>query len=92
LGILDKLRGNDKKNEQTPTVVELPPCPHTTMCPHWDKPEDMGHEERAESFTCEACHQTFTPDEARQLRETEGQRLQEQHEAAAASATTETPT
>ena len=50
-------------------------CPHTVLAPRWDKPEDMGHEDRATSFTCNACDQSFTPDEVQALRRTESERL-----------------
>jgi hypothetical protein len=93
MGILDKLRGSSKEKESTPLVVEVPPCPHTTLRPHWDNPADMGYEDRAETFTCEGCHQTFSQEEVRALRSTETERLQQQHMAAVESgtATQETP-
>jgi len=66
MGILDKLFGDKKAAEE----VEAPPCPHAVLMPHWDSAADMGHEERATSFVCEACHASFTPEEAQLLRET----------------------
>jgi hypothetical protein len=43
-------------------------CPHTVLVPRWDKIEDMGQEQKATGFTCESCHQDFTPEEALGLR------------------------
>ena len=40
-------------------------CPHVALVPRWDRVEDMGHEDLATSFVCEACHRTLTPDQAR---------------------------
>jgi len=50
-------------------------CPHVTLIPHWDSPSDMGREERASSFRCDACGTTFTPAEASELRRTEAARM-----------------
>jgi len=40
-------------------------CVHGVLIPSWDRLEDMGHDERATSFRCEACGTTFTPANAR---------------------------
>ena len=50
-------------------------CPHTALIPRWDNPEDMGKEDRASRFYCEACGQTFSPEETQALRATEAERL-----------------
>jgi hypothetical protein len=75
MGFLNKLLGrrvqNDTKAKAVPTVA----CPHVSLVPHWDSVEDMGHEERATSFICDACHQAFTPQVAAALRRTETERL-----------------
>src|SRR5690242_17846169 len=42
-------------------------CLHTTLIPHWDNAADMGHADKASSFTCEGCGKTLSPDEARAL-------------------------
>jgi hypothetical protein len=43
-------------------------CLHKTLTPRWDSAKDMGHEDRATSFSCEGCGETFTPEEAKALR------------------------
>ena len=73
MGILDKVLGRSKKVEDQPSVQVS--CPHTALAPRWDKAEDIGHEDRATSFICDACHQSFTPEEVRTLRRTESERL-----------------
>ena len=50
-------------------------CPHTVLVAGWDKPEDMGREEKAARFTCESCHEEFTLVEAQALRKAEAARL-----------------
>lgn len=52
-------------------------CPHATLSPRWDDPADMGKEEKASAFVCSACSSTFSPEEARELRATEAERLRE---------------
>ena len=56
-------------------TASLIACPHTVLAPRWDNAQDMGHEDRATAFTCNACDQSFTPEEVRTLRSTESERL-----------------
>ncbi len=42
-------------------------CVHGVLIASWDRLEDMGHEERASHYRCEACGQVFTPAEARPI-------------------------
>ena len=61
-------------------VVEVAPaaeCLHVTLAPKWDSVADMGDESKATSFTCDACHMSFTPAATRALRGSEGERLKE---------------
>lgn len=67
MGVFDKLFGGSSKSESV--AVETPPCPHTALVPRWDSVGDMGHEELATRFICEACQEEFTPAEASALRE-----------------------
>jgi hypothetical protein len=50
-------------------------CVHVTLMPKWESVADMGQEEKASGYTCDACGQSFTPAEGRALRETEAERL-----------------
>ena len=72
MGFLNKLFTKSAKEE---TAVEAPPCPHTALIPRWDSIDDIGHDEKATHFVCEACEATFSPEEARQLQESARQRL-----------------
>lgn len=74
MGLIGRLFG---KGQEIPEAVqpELAVCPHTTMTPRWDRAEDIGHEDRATGFRCEGCGRSFSPEEARELRAHEGQRL-----------------
>ena len=73
MGLLDKVRGRSKKAEAKPGVQVV--CLHKALAPRWDKAEDIGHEDRATSFICDGCHQRFTREEERALRQTEADRL-----------------
>jgi hypothetical protein len=91
MGILDKLFGGGKKQQQqqqAAVTVEAPPCPHAVLVPRWDSVEDMGKEDKATRYMCEACHQMFSPAEARELREGIAQRMQESLEELVAQAET----
>jgi hypothetical protein len=81
MGIFDKLFGSDKPSNTA--VMELPPeeaissCPHSVLLPRWDAVDDIGKEDRATHYVCEACQQTFSPDEAQALKDTMSERLLE---------------
>lgn len=79
MGLLSKLRGGDS-NAATETV-EAPPCPHVSLLPRWDSIEDMGDDDKAVSFTCEACGEVFDPARARMLRASEADRIRNTMEA-----------
>ena len=74
MSFLSKLFGREKTKpvEGPPATVE---CPHAALVPKWDSVQDMGIEDKATSFACDACGQVFTPDEARALRESLSERL-----------------
>ena len=44
-------------------------CDHRLLQPRWDRLEDMGHDELASSYLCEACGENFGTEEGRNLRE-----------------------
>jgi hypothetical protein len=59
------------------TEPETAECPHVTLVARWDSANDIGHDERASSFHCEACGRAFSLEEAAQLRATEEARLRQ---------------
>jgi hypothetical protein len=63
MGIFDKILGGKKES----IGLETPPCPHAVLLPRWDSVADMGIEDRVTSFTCESCHEVFSPGDAREL-------------------------
>ncbi len=73
MSILDRLfrRGQTTEPEE---VVETPPCPHIALAARWDSTQDMGDESKASGFTC-SCGETFSPEEAAQLRAGEAERV-----------------
>ncbi len=82
MGFLDKLFGrgedidaSDASGIHADVPIEREECPHTNLVPKWDKPEDIGHEDKASHFDCGTCGGTFNPAEAQELRETEAERI-----------------
>lgn len=73
MGFLSKLTG--KKSEPTTMTKDELTCLHVAMTPRWDSLADMGNEAKASRWTCDACGQDFTPEDAQQLRATEAARL-----------------
>jgi hypothetical protein len=75
MGLKDLFSKDKEKTEQETPATELPPCPHGVLLPRWDSIDDIGHEDRATAYFCEACHETFTPEQAQRLRESAHERL-----------------
>jgi len=57
------------KKQTAAVLTETPECPHAVLVARWDSVQDMGKEDKATHFMCEACHQMFTPEEAVELRQ-----------------------
>lgn len=81
MGFLSKLVGNkDSEAERArgssaPDGAMAAECVHGTLIPRWDRVEDMGHEDRVVSYTCESCNSSLTPTEARAIMASEATRL-----------------
>jgi len=74
MGFLSKILGREQTSDSVSATVVV--CPHTILLPHWDSIGDMGKEDLATSFTCQACSESFTPEQANELRGTTAERLQ----------------
>lgn len=48
-------------------AVEQAACRHLNLNARWDDAQDVGKEERASGYTCIACGETFTPEQAQAL-------------------------
>lgn len=81
MGIFDKLFGSREKASATATIEPPEPvtvtCPHSVLLPRWDAVDDIGKEDRATHYVCEACQRSFTPEEAQALKDTMSERLLE---------------
>jgi hypothetical protein len=76
MGLLSKLIGRPDTNVAAATPeAESQTCPHLALVPRWDNVDDIGHEDLATSFHCEACGRDFSAGEVRGLRMSEGARL-----------------
>ena len=80
MGFLDRLFGR-KSDEGTTTAVDEPPpapeveCPHGSLVPRWDQPEDMGKSEMVSTYLCESCGGTFSREEGERLMAAAGERV-----------------
>lgn len=70
---LKKLRGD--RDEGSTESVPPPACPHYVLVPRWESVADMGKEDLASGFRCDACRREFSPEEAQVLRATEAERV-----------------
>ena len=52
-------------HKEAPTAVVE--CPHTALTARWDQAADIGKQELATAFHCEACGVDLTGDEGREL-------------------------
>jgi hypothetical protein len=80
MGIFDKLFGSSDKPSNTAVIDAsevISSCPHSVLLPRWDAVEDIGKDDRATHYVCEACQQTFSPEEAQALKDTMSERLLE---------------
>ncbi|MBM4415013.1 MAG: hypothetical protein FJ035_01825 [Chloroflexi bacterium] len=71
-------RGRDKQadpKQAQSSAGAATECLHVALDPHCDRLEDMGHEERAASFRCEACGREFDAAEGTALCAAEADRL-----------------
>ena len=77
MGWLDRLRGRASSGVQKPADVpaETPPCAHVILVPRWDSTADMGNDDKASGWRCDACGASFTPSEAQALRANEAERV-----------------
>ena len=73
MAFLSKLFGGKKQS----VAADAAPvdCPHSVLVPRWDSVQDMGIEDKATRYMCEACKEMFEPAEASRLRDTLSERL-----------------
>lgn len=75
MGLMDTLRG---RSSRTARAQEAPPvCDHRSLLPRWNRVEDMGRDDLATSYQCEACSQVFSVDERQRLRDKASRTLHE---------------
>ncbi len=76
MGLLDRLlrrKASEESGEGTEEAAAL--CLHAAIGPRWDSADDMGDESKANSYRCEACGESFTPEQAEQIRVEGAERL-----------------
>ncbi len=76
MGLLDRLlRRKAPEGDEQGTEVATGPCLHAALGPRWDSADDMGNESKANLYRCEACGESFTPEQAEQIRTEGAERL-----------------
>jgi transposase-like protein len=73
MGFLDRLFG--RKDDGSAATQEKPvdeaiarvECPHGTMAPRWERPEDFGKHDAISSYVCDACGKSFSRDEGERV-------------------------
>ena len=73
MGLLSKIFGG-KKEAAVAEALHVE-CPHSVLVPRWESVQDMGIEEKASRYMCEACREMYTPEEAKHLRDTLHERV-----------------
>ena len=79
---LGKMFGRDSKasTEHPTSAVERVAsgeCSHLALTPRWDNLEDMGKEDRATAYVCDACHVSLSPADAERARSASAQHMRE---------------
>jgi hypothetical protein len=83
MGLLQKVFGRNKEEEHD-EIEEPRECTHATLVARWDDPDDIGKEEKATSWQCSSCNESFTPEERREIEAAEAERvrlIQQENEA-----------
>jgi transposase-like protein len=75
MGILDRLLGRKQERPDSEAEASEAVCPHAVLVPHWDSADDIGKSERATSYACEACHETFSREEGERLQAEQTERV-----------------
>lgn len=68
-------RGEDESSSAQVADTASETCEHVLLVPHWDSPENMGIEDKASSYRCNTCEESFTREEEEVLRRTEADRI-----------------
>lgn len=75
MGFLSRLFKREDAQPPGEAPVSQLECLHGVLLPHWASLDDLGHEDRVESYSCEACNDTFSPEEGERLLAEEAERL-----------------
>jgi transposase-like protein len=80
MGFLDRLFGRKDASATVDESLIQEKCPHSSLRPHWERPEDFGNRELISSYACEACGQTFSREEGEQVMAAVGESVRERVE------------
>jgi hypothetical protein len=80
MGFLDRLFGGKDTSKKVDDSLIVEKCPHSTLRPHWERPEDFGKNELISSYVCEACREAFSPEQGKQMMASLGESVRERVE------------
>jgi transposase-like protein len=67
MGFLDRLFGRKEESAKVEEPLIEEKCPHASLRPHWESPEDFGKHELISSYVCETCGETFSREEGQRV-------------------------
>lgn len=75
MGLLSSIRGMFGSSKEEAVMPSERECLHGTLMARWERSADMGDESKATSWVCSSCGQSFSPDEAGEVKRRAVERL-----------------
>lgn len=57
-------RESSQAHEESSAATATASCPHKVLVPRWDSLDDMGREDKASGYKCNACGAVLSREEA----------------------------
>lgn len=73
--VLDRIRSLTRRDQPADEAQTTRECIHGTLVARWADAQDMGNEDKATEYICNACSTHFTPEEAGWVRKRAVERL-----------------
>ena len=77
MGILDRLFGRKEASTKVDESLIEAKCPHGSLRPHWERPEEFGKHELISSYVCETCGETFSREQGESVMAAVGESVRE---------------
>lgn len=73
---LGRIFGGKERAEEAEARAERE-CPHASLVPRWDSSDDIGKPDKASSYVCEGCNESFSREEGERLQAEEAERVRQ---------------